>query len=356
MRISYSGREHLDVTTTDSTGGTLDITFDSGATWHPAEIVDSTHARVLVAGPGATDNPVGTIVLEPGRYPVAVRLTRGVEEVIRDAETVLDVVAQIPSSVAGATCIPSSIVWNLPGDTTVDPQDLHLAEVLGWTTFQSLTGYSVAICPIEVRPCRERVGERVYREYPVVGSSAFQPALSGGAWVNCACGDYDGCSCGVSWVDLPGYIGRIDSVTIDGVPLPKTAYRVEAGSRLIRQDGGVWPDQDLSLPAGQPGTWTVRYFQGDAPTEVDSWAAGILAAEFLKAMNDDKKCRLPSGVTNVVRNGVTIQLAQNLFLDGTTGIREVDAVIAQRNPHRLAQPPRVASPDSRRSAVTTWSR
>lgn len=253
-------------------------------------------------------------------------------------------------------CIPSTTKWNLPDGFTPDPDDKHMAEVLAWTSLQSLMGYSLAICPIEVRPCRQAYAERVYQDYPVNRSGPFEPALVGGAWVNCACGGDAGCGCGVSWVQLPGYVGRIDEVTIGATVLEKTAYRVDNGSRLVRQDGEAWPSQDLSLPAGEEGTWTVRYFQGDAPTEVDDWAAGVLAYEFLKSMSGDKKCRLPSNVTQVVRNGVTMDLAQNLFLDGTTGIREVDAVIAQRNPNRLSQPPRIVSPDSIRAGVTTWGR
>lgn len=254
------------------------------------------------------------------------------------------------------TCIPSETIWNLPDGAEPDPVDAHMAEVLAWTTYQSLVGYSIAICPIEVRPCRQGYAERVYREYAVTGAAPFQPALTGGAWVNCACG-LDPCGgCGVSWVALPGVVGRIDSVTIEGAVLPKTAYRVDGANRLVRQDGEVWPAQDLKQPVGSAGTWSVRYFQGDAPTEVDSWAVGILANEFLKAMKGDKKCRLPSGTESVTRNGLTLTLKQNLFLDGTTGIREVDAVIAQRNPYQLAQPSRVASPDSARSNVTMWTR
>lgn len=257
------------------------------------------------------------------------------------------------------TCIPSTAIWNLPPGTTPDPVDKRMAEVVAWTTYQALVGYSIALCPIEVRPCRRAAADPVYEEYAVVGGGAsWNPALVGGAWINCACGSTSdlACGCGLSWVALPGYVGAIDSVTIDGVALPRTAYRVDGGSRLIRQDGETWPSQDLSLPADEVGTWTVKYFQGDAPTEVDNWAVGLLAMEFLKAMKDDKKCRLPTGTQQVVRNGLTLVLSTNLFLDGTTGLKEVDAVIMARNPHRLTMPPQVASPDSRRARVSTWGR
>lgn len=256
-------------------------------------------------------------------------------------------------------CYPSTAIWDLPTGTTLDPEDKKRAEVLAWTTLQALAGYSLALCPTEVRPCRQRCTGGVWQAFPVTGMSPFSPGINGsGQWVNnCGC-SADPCSCGaVSEVTLPGSVGRVDSVIIDGAELPKTAYRVDGGSRLVRQDGGVWPAcQDMSLPAGEPGTWSVRYFMGDAPTEIDDWAAGVLAYEFLKAMKDDKKCRLPAGTVSVVRNGVSMEIGASTFLDGSTGIREIDMYIATRNPHRLTQPPRVKSPDSARGRITTWSR
>jgi hypothetical protein len=255
-------------------------------------------------------------------------------------------------------CIPSTTIWNLPDSTPApDPVDKRRAEVLAWTSYQALVGYAVAICPIEARPCAPGAALPVYEAFPVAGGAPWSPSIVGGAWINCACGSRAyGCGCGLSWVELPGYVGRVDSVEVEGLALPSTAYRVDNGSRLIRQDGEGWPVQDLSKSAGSADTWVVRYFQGDAPTEIDDWAVGILAQEFLKSMSGDKKCRLPAGVQTVSRNGVTMELAQNLFLDGTTGIREVDVIIAQRNPHRLTMPPQVASPDSKRAAITTWGR
>jgi hypothetical protein len=250
-------------------------------------------------------------------------------------------------------CIPSTTIWNLPAGTELDPDMKRQAETLAWTTLQSLTGFAMAICPIEARPCRPAQAPPVWKPRPVAGGAPFYPSMSGGAWINCACGGDAGCGCGVSWVQLPGYVGRIDEVVIGDTALDAGAYRVDGGSRLIRQDGEVWPEQNLSQPTGTQGTWYVRYFQGDAPTEIDDWAAGVLANEFLKALKNEK-CRLPSGVTSIVRNGVTMQLAENPWLEGRTGIREVDMVIMQRNPHGLRQPTRIASPDSRRGTVTSW--
>lgn len=254
-------------------------------------------------------------------------------------------------------CYPTTATWTPPDGA--ETEKVHIALALAWTNLQSLLGFSLAICPIEVRPCRQRCSGGVWQAFPVTGMSPFSPGINGaGQWVNnCGCAA-DPCSCSaVSEVVLPGPVGRIDEVRIDNVVLPKTAYRVDDGARLVRQDGGVWPDcQDMNLPAGAPGTWTVRYFRGDAPTELDDWAAGLLAAEVYKALTGDKKCRLPSGVTNVVRNGVSLDLDSSALVMTSTGIPELDRYIATRNPYRLTQPSRVKSPDSRRARVTTWGR
>lgn len=253
-------------------------------------------------------------------------------------------------------CYPTTATWTPP--ETADPEKVEIALALAWTNLQSLMGYSLAICPVEVRPCRQRCTGGVWQAFPVTGMSTFSPGINGsGSWVNnCGC-SADPCSCSaVSEVTLPGPVGRIDSVTIDGVALANTAYRVDDGARLVRQDGEAWPAcQDMGLPAGEPGTWVVRYFRGDAPTELDDWAAGKLAEEFYKAMIGGK-CRLPANVTNVVRNGVSLDLDSTALVLISTGMPEVDRYIATRNPHKLTQPSRVKSPDSRGSRITTWGR
>lgn len=254
-------------------------------------------------------------------------------------------------------CYPSTTEWPKEAETFRDEltdDQRTRAEEFAWSILQTLTGYSLSICPVEVRPASNHCARPVYRDAPATGMGAgFEPYLSGGTWYNCGCGGACGCEGG--GVFLPGPVGAIDSVTIGGTTLPATAYRVDNGSLLVRQDGDSWPAcQDMSLPGGADGTWTVRYFRGDAPTAMDNWAAGVLAWEFAKAMLGVKGCRLPTGVTSVVRNGVSMELNANLFLDGTTGIREVDMVVAMRNPHRLAQPSIVKSPDSGRGRIPTW--
>jgi hypothetical protein len=367
MRLSYSGREHLDVTTTDSTGGTLDVTFDNGTTWHPMEAVDPTHARVLVAGPGATDNPAGTVVLQPGRYPISVRLTRGVESIIRDVDDeLLEVLTQSGAArLSAAICYPESTDWSCAPagfSAGLDADTRARVEALAWRSLQALLGYSLSICPVIVRPCAARVGLGVWREGSVSGMGTFAPYVAaGGEWRNgCGCTAASACECTSAWeVRLEGPIGRVVSVTVDGVPLPSDAYLVRDGDRLVRVDGDVWPlTQDLRADIDAENTFAVTYFRGSAPSALDDWAAGLLAYEFARACAGDRQCRLPSGVTNVVRQGVTMEIRQGLFADGTTGIRELDAYVESVNPHRLKAPPSIMSPDTlrRRPRMQTWGR
>ena len=365
MRISYSGREHLDVETTDSTGGTLDITFDGGTTWHDMEVVDPTHARVLVAGPGATGNPPETIVLGPGRYPVSIRLTRGVESVIREVEEPLDVLVQDTGYVSAGVCYPSTTDWGCaPTDFAFNLDDAlrSRVEAQAWTALRTLLGGQLALCPILARPCAARYATNLYYEAPVVGGRRFGPYIGAdGLWRNgCGCTTSTACGCtGLSEVRLEGPVGRVVRVTIDGVQLDPTAYRIDNGDRLVRTDGGVWPaSQDMALPPTEVGTFAVEYFRGSAPSILDDWAAGVLAYELALACEGSDECRLPANVVSVTRAGLTMQLSSGMFADGNTGIPELNTYIWSMNPHHLTQPSTVVSPETLGLAprVQTWGR
>lgn len=362
MRLSYNGREHLDVTTTDSTGGTLDVTFDGGTTWHPMEIVDTTHARVLIAGPGATGNPPETVVLQPGRYPVSVRLTRYAEQIVREVEETLDVLVQDTGRASAGVCYPTTADWGCAPDAYLEQLDPSLrarVEALAWRTLQRLLGGSLALCPTVVRPCAARCGGGTYYDAPVVGGRRYGPYIGvDGAWRNgCGCAGASYCSCtALSEVRLQGPVGRVTRVLVNGVELPATAYRVDNGDRLVRLDGETWPAcQDMTVADDEAGAFAVEYFTGDAPDALADWAAGVLAYEFSLACKGGK-CRLPAGVTSVVRNGVTMEIRSDLFTGGSTGIRELDAYISSINPFGLRARPTVMSPDTlaRAGRRQTW--
>jgi hypothetical protein len=236
------------------------------------------------------------------------------------------------------------------------------SERLAWSTLVALTGYQVAPCPIEVRPCAERCAQGSYIEAPVVaggyqGGGQFTPVLSGGYWLNsCGCGSGVHCSCsGFSEIYLPAPVGPIVEVVIDGQLINPSNYRVDNNLQLVGQNDLVWPlCQDMGAPAGAVGTFVITYYRGFPPDSNLIYAAGVLATEFYKACTGAKGCRLPAGVTTVTRQGITMEIQTGLFVGGFTGLPEVDAVIAIYNPYGLKSQPTITSPETVGARRTTW--
>lgn len=238
---------------------------------------------------------------------------------------------------------------------------MHVAEALAWSMLATLTADQIGTCPITVRPCAQRCTSGTWVQAPLltIGRNApFSPYISStGAWVNgCGCSG-DSCSCSaLSEAVLPGPVGDIASVWLDGVELAPSAYRVDDGNRLVRTDGGTWPAcQDLSLDFDGVGAFAVIYYQGAAPDEVISRAAGVLAVEYYKSCTGGK-CRLPAGVRTITRQGIAMEVQASLFSDGITGITEVDVVVNRYNPNHLKMAPVVYSPDVRSARQSTWGR
>jgi hypothetical protein len=247
------------------------------------------------------------------------------------------------------TCVP----WTTdPGCEKAEwdqfpPEAQERGLSLAWAAMRHLSGGRVGNCPVMARPCRKGcAGASVSYD----GTGTFiNPSLVNGAWVNNACGcGTDGCSCvTVCEVSLPGQVARIDAVWLAGARLDPTAYRVDNGHLLVRQDGDCWPlCQDMTQPWDGLDAFTVVYTPGIVPDDAGLWAAGLLAYEFTKACTGGK-CRLPSSVTSLARQGVSYEFTQGMFAGGVTGLREVDAYIQSINPHHLSQPSRVWSPDVR---------
>lgn len=234
------------------------------------------------------------------------------------------------------------------------PQDIReRAVAFAGLTMRMLTGYSVGGCPVVLRPCSPSCAQRAGWAFT---GSAFQPHINGlGQWVNaCGCPGFD-CDCSfVSEVVLPGHAGSIVEVRVDGQVVDTSLYRVDNGNRLVSM-GDPWPTcQDMTAPTTEPGTFSVSYRPGIEVDGSGAFAAGVLACEFAKGCSGEK-CRLPAGVTQVVRSGVSMTLSAGAFPKGKTGIREVDAYIERYNPHGLKVPSTVWSPDLKRGRVTTWS-
>lgn len=246
---------------------------------------------------------------------------------------------------------------------TYTPAQQDLALLMAQETLRMLTAYRVGNCPVTLRPCRKGCPALpTWLTFPVqVGSAApvsgaGGPFILNGQWYNFGCGcSADDCDCStVCEVVLPGEVASIDSVMVDGATLDPSAYRVDNSNRLVRIDGACWPlCQNMTAGTDQPDTFAVTYTPGVA---LDAWgktALGTLACEYARAACGNRKCRLPANVTQVTRQGVTLDLTQNPFPGGLTGIREVDTYVRRYNPYALTAPSVVWSPDVRRGRVTT---
>lgn len=187
------------------------------------------------------------------------------------------------------------------------------------------------LCSVLIRPCRSNCWPA--SDWPYY--STWEPVLVGGQWFNLSCGWCgDLCSCATSAatnLKLPGPIDSITKILIDGVPLVTTAYRVDNGVLLQREDGDGWPVcQDLALPADAVGTWSIEYVRGVPVPAGGQVAAGVLAVELAKYACGDSSCQLPKRVQSITRQGVTVALLDS-FDDvdkGRTGVWLIDSWVA----------------------------
>jgi hypothetical protein len=219
------------------------------------------------------------------------------------------------------------------------------SKALAVQTLRMLTAYQIGGCPVTLRPCRAAC----LPGYAYPGAAWTTPYISGGDWLNVVCGTCIGdCSCSaLQQISLPLPVGRVDRVAVDGLTLPESSYRLDPPGWLVRTDGGTWPTcQDLSKADTEVGTMSVTYLNAVEPDGLAAYAAGVLACEFAKACSG-AKCRLPSGVTEISRRGITMTIPAGMFTDGLTGIREVDTFVLAYNPYLQKMPSTVWSPDQR---------
>lgn len=87
MKIGLSGREFArwPIPESISEATPFSASFDGGETWQPMTRLAPDTIAVLVAGPDATDNPMGTVVLARGPNEVLVMMQGQPEVVVRDA-------------------------------------------------------------------------------------------------------------------------------------------------------------------------------------------------------------------------------------------------------------------------------
>jgi hypothetical protein len=220
----------------------------------------------------------------------------------------------------------------------------------------ALSGRQYGLQDVTVRPCRDDrnlwEGRRFYEGYFDSAYDGFYDVSwgydlffwgSGDGYVSSACGCSGG-GCRLSGpraVHLPGPVHAVTTVTIAEAALDPSEWTLE-NNVLYRKDH-MWPRQDLGRPMGEVNTWSVDYQLGlQVPVGVDR-LTGILAKEFLNAMDSEAKCRLPRTVTAASRNGVSYRVYDPaiLYANGKTGLPEVDIWLAAINPHHLIAAPTV---------------
>jgi hypothetical protein len=168
------------------------------------------------------------------------------------------------------------------------------------------------------------------------------PALIDGDWWNvplCEEGcEHDACC----WLFLPcSPVRAVTAVSISGTALDPADWRAE-GDRIYLTDG-CWPRVEECDPSPVTATWTCGL---DPPPGADL-AMGELACELAKGWTTGS-CRLPSRVTNITRQGVSMDLGGDLavLLDhGLLGLPICDAFIRATNPAGLSMASAVLSPD-----------
>lgn len=246
-------------------------------------------------------------------------------------------------------------VWDAAGPVLQTKASQFATQVL-W----ALTGRRFGPCALTVRPCVPQshgtyVTYGVWSDSGSGGSGQWFPMVWEGAWRNCGCGA-GACACVPdSEVWLPGPVAGVSEVRVDNVVVPSSAYRIDDGVWLVRQDGGSWPaQQTMGNPASSvDDTFVVTYLRGLLVPDGGSAAAGALACEYIKACNG-QPCRFPKRVTSVSRQGVTVS-AQETVAAGSTGLPEVDQWVRVFNPRGLAARPEVFNPDLPAPRVTTWA-
>lgn len=225
------------------------------------------------------------------------------------------------------------------------------ADTLAWGSLKALTGGMVGGCAVEMRPC--------LTTEPCLACFGpdWMPHIGpDGEWRNCGRREGTCSCCTLCEIEFPGRVADVLYVQIDGYTIDLRTFRVDNATKLVRQDGYCFPAcQNMGAPAGAIGTVVVSYVPGIKPDTSGLWAAGLLACEFVKACTG-QKCRLPSRVTSIARQGLSMDMTAGMW-EGGTGIREVDAYVHTINPNELKVPSTVWSPDlaSAKHRFTTWT-
>ena len=245
-----------------------------------------------------------------------------------------------------------------------DPQKAFALRLAAFTIY-SLTGRQFGTVSLTLRPCNAPLLPPLYQTYPVnlinpwgtdEGNSYYPLYIYNGVWHNAGCRGINCCGAACE-LELPRTVS-ITSVLVDNAAVDPSAYRIDNGYLLVRTDGDCWPqcqDFDKDPGAGVTNTFVVNGVFGRAVPNETLDAASLLACEIGKAIAR-QPCRLPQRMQTLSRQDVSVQFPSvNTYLDrGLTGLNEVDQVVVQFNPGRLAQSPQVFSMDVSPNRITTW--
>lgn len=216
------------------------------------------------------------------------------------------------------------------------------------TILWAATGRVFGLCEVSVRPCgmkRCDDGGEFYG-YDWSGGT-WTPYIFNGTWFNCACPGI--CCCDPRCqVRLMGPVNSIVEVTIGGIAVDPSAYRVDDNHWLVRTDGECWPIcADMDSDDGT-NVFVVTYLRGDPVPQSLLRAASTLACEWGKACVGGD-CRLSNRVTSLARNGIQIDMVppDDLLENGMTGLWEVDTVLRAFNPAGLTHRMKIYAPELR---------
>jgi hypothetical protein len=190
-----------------------------------------------------------------------------------------------------------------------------------------LSAYTIGMCDVEIRPlnqCRE------CRSWCCGGGDAIP--LSGP-------------------FSIP--VWDVSRVRLGADEYPIGSWRYDRDSKMLyRVPPDVWPKKDEKWSdAGEGEAFVVDAEIGTPP---DAWALDV-AARLTKELYlscTGAKCRLPSNVTNVTAQGITVRLRDD---EVNTFIPELGAWVHAVNPHGARLPGAVFSPDlsaARRGALS----
>jgi hypothetical protein len=207
----------------------------------------------------------------------------------------------------------------------------------------SLTGQRFGFTSVKLRPWHNDASDTPFPDGWLSWPGTQVPPLgAGGAGAYYGLSDFFGFAFGTGCgmfqeIRLPAPVHAITEVRIDGVVLTPTAYRLDNSRILVRVDGSTWPSaNNFSKADTQSGTWSITAQYGESVPTGAAIAIGELACEFVRGLNGSD-CRLPRGVTQLARQGVTISMPtiNDQFKDGLTGLYFVDMFIRTWNPKGL---------------------